>query len=111
LTTEDHISRELVLLKVNCTKKDRTEIMQIISTFRAKIVDVSLGHATVEVTGSEGKVDALIELLKPYGISEVVRTGLVAIGRESEVIYDGKSQEAAHVKLRRNVASRKAGKR
>jgi acetolactate synthase-1/3 small subunit len=85
--------------------------MQIISTFRAKVVDVSLGHATVEVTGSEGKVDALIELLRPYGITEVVRTGLIAVGRESEVIFDGKSQEGAHVKLKRHAAKKTGAKK
>lgn len=89
VSSEDHISRELVLIKVHCTTKYRSEIMQIIATFRAKVVDVSLGHATVEVTGSEGKVDALIELLRPYGLVEVVRTGLIALGRESEVTYEG----------------------
>jgi len=111
LTSEEHIARELVLLKINCDRKTRTEIMQIISTFRAKVVDVSLGHATVEVTGSEGKVDALIELLRPYGITEVVRTGLIAVGRESEVIFDGKSQEGAHVKLKRHAAKKTGAKK
>jgi acetolactate synthase-1/3 small subunit len=111
LTSEDHLARELVLLKVNCSRENRTEIMQIISTFRAKIVDMSVGHATVEVTGPEGKVDALVELLMPYGILEVVRTGLIAISRESAVTFDGKSQQGARVKLKRHVVKGSAKKR
>jgi len=90
LSDQDHISRELILIKVTCVRQHRAEIMQIVSTFRAKVVDVSHGHATVEVTGSEGKVDALVELMKPYGILEVVRTGTIALGRDAEV-----SSEAA----------------
>ena len=91
ITKDDHIARELVLVKVKCERKYRAEIMQIISTFRAKVVDVSHGHAVVEVTGQEGKVDALLESMEPYGILEVARTGLIALGRSSEVVYKKKS--------------------
>jgi len=108
ISSEEHIARELVLIKVNCTTKHRSEIMQIVSTFRAKIVDVSLGHATVEVTGSEGKVDALIELLRPYGIIEVVRTGLIALGRESEVVYNAKSQNGRAAKRSKKGSGKRA---
>ena len=90
ITTSEHIARELVLVKVKCERKYRAEIMQIISTFRAKVVDVSHGHAVVEVTGQEGKVDALLELMQPYGILEVARTGLIALGRSGEVVYKKK---------------------
>ena len=107
ISSEDHIARELVLMKVHCTTEHRSEIMQIITTFRAKVVDVSLGHATVEVTGSEGKVDALIELLRPYGLIEVVRTGLIALGRESEVAYEGQPQDGRVPKKSKKTAGKK----
>ena len=65
---------------------------------RAKVIDVKAGLAIIEATGSEGKVDALIELLKPFDIVEVVRTGLIAISRESAVVYDGKSKKSGSKK-------------
>jgi len=98
LTPEQHVNRELVLLKIHCNQKDRSEMMQVIATFRAKVIDVKAGLAIIEATGSEGKVDALIELLKPFDIVEVVRTGLIAISRESAVVYDGKSKKSGSKK-------------
>lgn len=86
LTSEEMIDRELLLAKVHATATTRGEIMQIVNTFRAKIVDVSPKHITIEVTGGEGKVDAMLELLRPFGILEVVRTGLVAMSRKSELV-------------------------
>jgi len=82
LTNEDHIERELVLVKVNCTQETRSEIMQIVNIFRANIIDISQKTMTVEVTGGIDKVDALINLLRQFGIREVARTGTVAIKRE-----------------------------
>ena len=82
LTLEDHVERELALIKVGCNSENRSEIMQIVSIFRAKIVDISPKTFTVEVTGSVDKVQALINLLKPFGIKEVARTGTVALKRE-----------------------------
>ena len=105
ISSEEHIARELVLIKVNCTTENRAEIMQIVSTFRAKVVDVSAGHATVEVTGPEGKVDALVELLNPYGIIEVVRTGLIALGRKSELVW--KEGQAVNGKAKSKKTARK----
>jgi acetolactate synthase-1/3 small subunit len=113
LSGEDHIARELVLVKVNCTRQHRAEIMQIISTFRAKVVDVSHGHATVEVTGSEGKVDALVELMQPYGILEVARTGMIALGRDSEVSFKGSPKASAGKKklVKKKSIKKKASKK
>ncbi len=107
ITTDKHIARELVLIKVKCTQANRTELMQIIASFRAKVVDVSMGHAIIETTGSEGKEDALLELLKPYGIIEVVRTGLIAVGRTGEVVFDGKSQQGAVRKTKKASVKKK----
>ncbi|HRZ86203.1 MAG TPA: acetolactate synthase small subunit [bacterium] len=78
----DFVDRELVLIKVSTTEKSRSEIMQIVDIFRAKIVDVSHNSLTVEATGAEGKINAIVELLRNFGIKEMVRTGKIAIARK-----------------------------
>ena len=77
----DHVERDLVLIKVNATNKTRAEIIEIAEIFRAKIVDVSHQTLVLEITGDEDKISAFINLLKPYGIKELVRTGVIAIAR------------------------------
>ncbi len=77
----DHVERDLVLVKVNATNKNRAEIIEIAEIFRAKIVDVSHQTLVLEITGDEDKISAFIKLLKPYGIKELVRTGVIAIAR------------------------------
>jgi len=76
-----HIERDLMLIKVKVDKVNRSEILQIADVFRANIVDVSSESVIIEVTGDEDKLDALIKLLRPFGIKEMVRTGVVAIAR------------------------------
>ena len=78
----EYVDRELVLLKVSVDSKSRAEVMQITDIFRAKIVDVQPKSLTVEITGSESKVDALIDLMKPFGIIDLTRTGKVAMPRK-----------------------------
>ncbi len=83
------VERELALIKVN-TKSlaNRSEIIQMVDIFRAKIIDVNSQMMTIETTGTEDKVNALIELLKPFGLKEVVRTGKIALFRGSKsVLY------------------------
>ncbi|MHB1189814.1 MAG: acetolactate synthase small subunit [Armatimonadota bacterium] len=75
------VTRELSMIKVNADPTKRAEIMQIVDVFRAKIIDISDKTFTVEVTGSVDKVDALENLLAPYGIRELVRTGRIAMMR------------------------------
>lgn len=75
------VERELLLIKVSADTKTRNEILQIVDIFRANIVDVSKKSLMIEITGTESKVSALEELLKPYGILEVVRTGKIACSR------------------------------
>jgi len=84
LTGEDHVERELVLMRVNAEPQHRAEILRTADIFRAKVVDVTPSTFTLEVTGDESKLDAIIELLKPLGIQELVRTGKVAIARASK---------------------------
>ncbi|MBN1868143.1 acetolactate synthase small subunit [Candidatus Sumerlaeota bacterium] len=81
LTGESHIERELVLIKVACNKGNRAEIMEIASIFRANIVDVSAGSLVIEAVGAERKIDAMLDLLKPFGVLETARTGSVGLSR------------------------------
>jgi acetolactate synthase-1/3 small subunit len=81
LSEEDHVEREMLLIRVNAEPAARAEILRIGDIFRAKVVDVTPVTYTLEVTGEEGKLDAIVELLRPFGIQELVRTGKVAIAR------------------------------
>jgi acetolactate synthase-1/3 small subunit len=81
LTDDSHVERELVLVRVNAEPQHRAEILRVADIFRAKVVDVTSTTFVLEATGEEGKIEALLELLRPMGIQEVVRTGKVAIVR------------------------------
>ncbi|MCA1553444.1 MAG: acetolactate synthase small subunit [Chloroflexi bacterium] len=81
LTHQPIVSRDLALIKVKADGANRSEIMQLVEIYRAKIVDVAHGSVMIEVTGTEQKVDSLVELFKPFGIVEMVRTGRIAMAR------------------------------
>ncbi len=81
LTQEEFVDRELTLIKVNADNQQRSDIIEIVNLFRAKVVDIAPKSLTVEATGDEGKVEALIELLKRFGIREMARTGRVSLSR------------------------------
>jgi len=81
ITAEDTVARELALIKVGATSSNRSEIIQIVDIFRANIVDVAPDSVTVEVTGDEGKIDSLLNLLRGFGIKEMTRTGRIAMTR------------------------------
>lgn len=83
MTDAAHVERELVLLKVATPNAQvRSEVIQVVDVFRAKVVDISSSTVTVEVTGTQDKVQAFIEMVEPFGIKEMARTGAVAMGRE-----------------------------
>ncbi|MCM8766494.1 MAG: acetolactate synthase small subunit [Candidatus Omnitrophica bacterium] len=83
LTKEEHIERELALIKVNTHSfNERQEVMQLVSIFRGKIVDVGKKTLTIEISGVDSKIRAMLDLLKTFGIKEVIRTGKIAITRE-----------------------------
>ncbi len=86
LDDQDSVRRELSLIKVNADASTRSEIMQIVEIFRAKIVDVSPDTLTIEASGDEEKVRALEEMLKQFGIKLIVRTGLIALERGNKHI-------------------------
>jgi acetolactate synthase-1/3 small subunit len=81
VTGEGTISRELALIKVKATPANRSEIMQIVDIFRAKIVDVATESVTIEATGDRDKIDSLYHLLRGFGIKEIARTGSIAMTR------------------------------
>lgn len=81
LDPSDSVERELVLIKVNAPPNMRPEIVETANIFRANIVDVSKSTLTIEITGTSDKIQALEDLLRPYGIKELVRTGKIALAR------------------------------
>ena len=85
LIEKDFVEREMVLVKVSATVGTREEILRVVDIFRAKVIDVGAKTYTVEITGDEKKINAILALLKPLGIKEMVRTGRVAMIRGSKV--------------------------
>ena len=77
----DFVERDLMLIKVAVRPERRGEIFEVVEVFRGKVVDIGPKHLTLELSGPEKKVEAFIDLMKPYGIREVVRTGRIAIAR------------------------------
>ena len=80
------VSRELALIKVTASAATRSEIIQIVEVFRAKIVDISKDTLTIEISGGVDKVAALEDMLRQFGIKEIVRTGTIAIERGNKYI-------------------------
>ena len=83
LTSRATVSRDLAMIKVSVTNTNRTEIIQLVDVFRARIVDVANDSMIVEITGDEEKINGFVEVLRPYGIIEMVRTGMVSMLRGS----------------------------
>ncbi|GIO31590.1 MULTISPECIES: acetolactate synthase small subunit [Paenibacillus] len=81
LSSNPMVARELALIKVNAEPSERPEIMGVVETFRASVVDIGSHNLMVQVVGDTTKIDAMIELLKPYGIRELSRTGVTAMIR------------------------------
>jgi len=86
LAPAESVERELAIIKVTADKDSRSEIMQIVNIFRAKIIDVSARSMIIEVTGDEEKINAIVQLLRQFGIKEMARTGKVSMIRGARVI-------------------------
>ena len=82
----EHVSREMVLVKINATERNREEILRMTEIFRGRVIDVSAKTYTVEITGTEDKIKAFLTLAKPLGIKELVRTGPAAMIRGEKTI-------------------------
>ena len=81
ITNEAAIVRDLAMIKVAATHEARSHVLELASVFRARVVDVAPESLTIEITGAEDKIDGLLELLRPYGVLEMVRTGIVGMRR------------------------------
>ena len=77
-----YVARELCLVKVKCETGVRSEILEVVDIFRAKVIDVGHTALTIQITGTEDKIEAFVKLMEPYGVVELVRTGKVAMVRE-----------------------------
>ncbi|MGA2825524.1 MAG: acetolactate synthase small subunit [Streptosporangiaceae bacterium] len=82
------VQRELMLIKVRADTESRSKVLETVQLFRAKVVDVALDAVTVEATGNREKLDALIRVLEPFGLKELVQSGMVAVGRGGRSITD-----------------------
>ncbi len=80
----EYVEREMALIKVKAEDESRAEVLRIVDIFRCKVVDVSPKTYTLEVTGPDSKLKAVIELLRPIGIKEIARTGTIAMSREKK---------------------------
>lgn len=95
LSTVPAVNRDLAMIKVKALPENRMHIMQMVDVYRAHIVDVTNQSIIIEVTGDEEKIDSFIDVLRPWGIIEMVRTGIVAMARGTNSLY---SSESGNVK-------------
>lgn len=91
-SNQDYVERDLMLMKVTASGQTRSEVHELVEIFRGRIVDVSAGHVMIEISGQESKIEAFIDLMRPFGIREMVRTGRVALLREDAVTVDRSAQ-------------------
>jgi acetolactate synthase-1/3 small subunit len=96
LATTPSVQRDLALIKVRSEASTRTEIMQLVDVYRARIVDVANDSMIVEITGVEDKIDSFVDVLKPFGVIEMVRTGIVAMARGSNAIPEVSLQNGSN---------------
>ncbi|MEX2236259.1 MAG: acetolactate synthase small subunit [Dehalococcoidia bacterium] len=94
ITHLDAVARELALIKVGATAETRGGIIEVCDMFRARIIDVSKDTLIVETTGTEDKIEAIVEMLRPYGIKELVRTGRVAMARGARTVSFGEEGDS-----------------
>jgi acetolactate synthase-1/3 small subunit len=81
ISSENFVERDLMLIKVKCTAEKRAEVALLVETFRGRTVDLQHDNLMIEISGNEGKIEAFIELMRPYGIIELARTGRIALVR------------------------------
>jgi acetolactate synthase I/III small subunit len=95
LDASSSVQRELLLVKVSADRQSRSHVLETVQLFRAKVVDVAPDAVTVEATGSADKLDALLRVLEPFGIRELVQSGMVAVGRGPRSITDRSPRPAS----------------
>jgi acetolactate synthase I/III small subunit len=96
ITNEPVITRDLAMIKVSAQHEARSHVLELAEVFRARVVDVAPESLTIEITGGEDKIDGLLEVLRPYGVIEMVRTGIVAMrrGKRSTAVNAGADSPA-----------------
>ena len=94
------VERELALVKVKADAATRSQVLETVALFRAKVVDVATDAVTIEVTGNREKLEAMLRVLEPFGIRELVQSGMVAINRGSRSITDRSLKQAPPISLR-----------
>ncbi len=99
LAQKPMVSRDLAMIKVNTTTENRAEVIQMVEVFRAHIVDVTPSSLIVEITGDEEKINGFVEVLRPLGIIEMVRTGMVAMSRGSETLLNSNGKAFGSVSV------------
>jgi acetolactate synthase I/III small subunit len=92
LTDKPNVNRDMALIKIAANASNRTEIMQLVEVFRARVVDVANEALIVEISGTQDKIDGFIEVLRPYGIIEMAASGAVALMRGSSSVYNGEGR-------------------
>ncbi|MCS7166970.1 MAG: acetolactate synthase small subunit [Gemmatales bacterium] len=95
ISGENYVERDLMLIKVKAPPEKRHEILQIVETFRGRVVDISHRVLMIEISGTEPKIEAFIELMRPYGILELARTGRVALVRGEKTAATWEEEDAA----------------
>src|SRR5712691_6754316 len=105
ITNQPAIVRDLAMIKVAATHEARSHVLELASVFRARVVDVAPDSLTIEITGAEDKIDGLLEVLRPYGVMEMVRTGIVAMrrGKSSTVSAASTDQDVAEEDVSHSV--------
>ncbi len=93
MDTEKTVARELLLVKVTASKDTRSQVLEAVTVFRAKVIDLTPETMTMELTGEKAKLDAFIAFLTPLGIIELCRTGVTAIGRGGYVLTQNNKEE------------------
>lgn len=94
---EDHVERDLMLIKVQTeTTRHRSEIRELVEIFRGRIVDVSASHVMIEISGQEKKIEAFIDAVRPFGILEMVRTGRIALARQTSMSAEIEVGDPSH---------------
>jgi acetolactate synthase-1/3 small subunit len=91
ITNEPSMTRDLAMIKVSATHEARSHVLELANVFRGRVVDVAPESLTIEITGAEDKIDGLLEVLRPYGIIEMVRTGIVAMRRGAKSAAEAES--------------------
>lgn len=104
LHSQPSVARDMALVKVKASSENRREVIQLCDIFRARIIDVAAESLVVEITGEEEKLGHFTELVRPFGIVEMVRTGIIAMGRGSHTLKDeGYKPNRGRSSTRRNV--------